>query len=276
MEAAGSGSFGRGLGAGSLGFRRGAGWSGVGQAEVCAGERGGGPIGLGRAACRQFGGGRLPGLERLERAQAAGELGERRAAVAQERREGAGAVAVAGQDAAEIGLAALVGEQLGLDPVGAREAPGGDRDALREHGLERAGGRQLLEQGRLEGPEPGAVLVRQHDEPQRPQAVLERILRRARLALGRPRPARHGAIAAAGLGARSARGDGRAERGADTGHGGFPRWLVNGRGRTEEREPERSFYAVIGIMSIAAVEPRLRCRALLARPHGGSHQRCGW
>jgi hypothetical protein len=131
---------------------------------------------LARPGCRELGRGRLPGLERLERAQAAGELGERRAAVAQERREGARAVAVAGQDAAEIGLAALVGEQLGLDPVGARETPGGDRDALREHRLERAGRRQIREQGRLERAEPGAVLVRQQDEALRAEALLLRTL----------------------------------------------------------------------------------------------------
>jgi len=69
--------------------------------------------------CRQLDDGRRLGLERLERAQAARELGQRRAAVAQQRGEGAGAVAVAGQDQAEIGLAALVGEHL-RSPCGSR------------------------------------------------------------------------------------------------------------------------------------------------------------
>jgi hypothetical protein len=81
-----------------------------------------------------------------------------------------------------------------------RQAPGGGRDAAREQALQGACRRQLLDQRRLELTKLGAVLVRQHDVLLCAQAVLERILRRARLALGRRRPARLGAVFAAGLG----------------------------------------------------------------------------
>ena len=68
----------------------------------------------------------------------------------------------------------------------AREPPGGDRDAARQHHLERADRRELLDQRGLEGSELVSVLLRQHDVLLRAQAVLEGILRRARLAGGGP------------------------------------------------------------------------------------------
>ena len=58
---------------------------------------------------------------------------------------------------------AVLGEELDLEPLGALEAPGGGDDAPREHGLERALRRQILEQHRLECFERSGVLTRQHD-----------------------------------------------------------------------------------------------------------------
>jgi hypothetical protein len=99
---------------------------------------------------------RLLGLERLERLERAPELGHRRAAVALGRsapttKVGAGsrptsqtiACQILGlnprtPDQGEAETAARVTtlrEQLGLHAIGAREAPGGDRDPPREHGL---------------------------------------------------------------------------------------------------------------------------------------------
>ena len=58
------------------------------------------------------------------------------------------------------------------------------RDAAREHELERAHGRQLLDQRRLERLKRDAILVGQHDVSQGAHAMPQGILRRARLALG--------------------------------------------------------------------------------------------
>src|SRR5918996_3002369 len=74
----------------------------------------------------------LLGLERLERAQRAPELGHRRAAIAQQRLERPRPVAVADQgepDPAARDVTLL--EQLRLDAIRAREPPGGDRDPAR-------------------------------------------------------------------------------------------------------------------------------------------------
>ena len=66
---------------------------------------------------------------------------------------------------------------------GALQAPGGDRDAAREQGLQDAYRRQLRDDRRLERRERGGVLLRQQHVLLRPHAVLQGILRRARLAL---------------------------------------------------------------------------------------------
>ena len=79
---------------------------------------------------------------------------ERRAGVAQERVEGARVVAVADQREPEVATAEramhLACEQLGLDALGALEPPGGPRDAASQQALERAFGRQLVHERRLE------------------------------------------------------------------------------------------------------------------------------
>ena len=169
---------------------------------------------------------RLLGLERLERAQRAPELGHRRAAIAQQRLERARAVAIPDQGEPEAAARdpALL-EQLGFDAVRPRETPRGDRDAAREHGLQRADRRQLRDQRRLEIGELGGILVRQHEMLLRAHAVLERILRRPGLAFVRLRPARLRAVLAARLGARIA--DGTAARGAAPAldMAGIPCWV---------------------------------------------------
>jgi hypothetical protein len=130
------------------------------------------------------------GLERLERLERAPELGHRGAAIAQERLERARAVAVADQREAWAGVAiAALLEQLDLQAIGARETPRGKRDPTREHGLQRTDGRQLVDHGRLECSELGGVLLRQHYELLRAQAVLQCIPRRSGLAFFGPRPA---------------------------------------------------------------------------------------
>jgi hypothetical protein len=83
------------------------------------------------------------------------------------RRNGVGApfpnpAAKQGEPQAAVGAAPLF-EQFRFNAVGARETPGGDRDAPREHGLEHADRRQLRDHGRLERGELGGVLVRQHE-----------------------------------------------------------------------------------------------------------------
>jgi hypothetical protein len=151
----------------------------------------------------------LLGLERLEEPQRAPQLGERRAAIAQQGVERPRAVAVADQRKPEVALAVgMALEQLGLDPLGALEPPGGAGDARGEHGLERALRRQLLEQRRLERFKLGGTLARQHDVLLRAQAVLEGVLRRARLAFRRLGSARFRTVPAAGLGARAGQAKG--------------------------------------------------------------------
>ena len=80
----------------------------------------------------------------------------------------------------------------------APRAPGGGDDARRELGLERTGGCQLGPRRGLEGAVLGRVLVGEQDLPARAQAVLEGVARGARPAGRGLRPARAGAVAAAG------------------------------------------------------------------------------
>jgi hypothetical protein len=115
----------------------------------------------------------LPGLERLERAERPHELGHGGAAVAQQRLEAAGAVAVADQrDAGATVAPASLGEHLDLHAIGAGKPPSGDRDAPREHRLERAEGCELIEERRLEHGELHGILVRQYDMHLRAHPVL--------------------------------------------------------------------------------------------------------
>ena len=169
--------------------------------------------------------GRRLGLERLQRLERAPELGHGGAAVAQERLEAAGAVAVADQRHADPGvLPAPLLEQLDLHAIGARQTPGGDRDPARQHELQGTFRRQLIQQRRLERLKLDGILVRQHDVLQGAHAVLQRILRRPGLALLGLRPARLRAVLTARLGAGIGYGNGRAQRGAILRHGGIP-WL---------------------------------------------------
>ena len=88
---------------------------------------------------------RLLGLERLQRLERAPELGHRGAAVAQERLEAAGAVAIPDQGHADPGvLPAPLLEQLDFHAIGARQPPGGDREPAREHELKGTFRRQLI------------------------------------------------------------------------------------------------------------------------------------
>jgi hypothetical protein len=134
---------------------------------------------------------------------------------------------------------------------------------------------ELLDHGGLEVGELVSILLRQRHVLLRAQAVLERIMRRTRLALFGFRPARLCAVLAARLGAGMADGNGRARPGACTGHGGIPlagesrSWFVRGAGRREEwtRRPAQPglLYAIVGILSR---EPRRP--AFLARRRGYS------
>jgi hypothetical protein len=101
----------------------------------------------------------------------------------------------------------VLGEQLGLEPLGAGKTPDGGHDPLRERGLERAYGRQLLDQRCLERGKLGRILAQQHHVLLRAKPVLERVLRRARLAFGRLGAARLGAVATARRGARGREAD---------------------------------------------------------------------
>jgi hypothetical protein len=167
---------------------------------------------------------RLLGLERLEGAQRAPELGERAAAIAQERVEAARAVAVADQGQTEAAAdKAVLGEQLPLKPLGPLEPPGGGDDPAREHGLERARGCQFCEQRGLERGECGGALARQHDALLRAKTVLKGVLCRAGLAVWGFRATRFRAIAATGCGTGGAQ-EGR-RGGGHRGHGGVP-WRV--------------------------------------------------
>jgi hypothetical protein len=161
--------------------------------------------------------GRL-GLERLERAQRAPQLGHGGTPVAQQRVERARAIAVTHQrqpepaQAALVALVALValgpqGEQFPLDPVGPLEPPGGDHQAPGQKALQRADRREIVRQRVGHGLERCGILVVQQDELFGAQAVPERVLCRARLALRRFGPARLGAIAPARFGARGRKGD---------------------------------------------------------------------
>jgi hypothetical protein len=85
--------------------------------------------------------------------------------------------------------------------------------------VDASGARQLLDDSPVESCELGGILVRQQDELLRAQAVLQRILRRARPAFGRLRPARPRAVLAARLNASMADLDGRARDRAGTRHG---------------------------------------------------------
>jgi hypothetical protein len=122
---------------------------------------------------------RIPfGLERLERAQRAPKLGERAAAIAQERVEAARTVAVADHRVAEIGVVvgipleqlSLLAAGLGRGPqprsggqaLGALQPPDRGDDPLRERVLQRAHRRQFLHQRRLECFKLGSALPRQH------------------------------------------------------------------------------------------------------------------
>jgi hypothetical protein len=147
-------------------------------------------------------------------------------------------------------------EHLGFKAIRARQPPRGDRDPVREHELQRAHRRQLVHERLLEGAERDGILVRQHDVHRGAHAVLDGVQARARLALRALRPARFRAVPAAGLGTRMGHrgcgapwrtggGNGRARRGANTGHDGIP-WLgdagrCNGRpdGRPESRQLSR-------------------------------------
>jgi hypothetical protein len=182
--------------------------------------------------------GRL-GLERLERAQRAPQLGHGGTPVAQQRVERARAIAVAHQGKAEPAPAALAalglqGEQLALDPIGALEPPGGDHQAPRQQGLQRADRREIVRQRVGHGLERTGVLVVQQDELFGAQAVLERVLGGARLALRRFGPARLGAIAPARFGARGRKGDV---------HGVF----LGCAARSPDDRPATSVYCTIGI-----------------------------
>ncbi len=185
---AGDGRFGQQVGHEALGFVRSAA-IGVRAARCRSGRlrahrRRRGKLGDGQLR-REIGARRLLehvrrlGLERLQRLERAPELGHGGAAVAQERLEAAGAVAIADQGHADAGvLPAPLLEQLDLHAIGPRQTPGGDRDPARQHELQRAFRRQLIQQRRLERLELDGILVRQHDVVQGAHAVPERILRR--------------------------------------------------------------------------------------------------
>jgi hypothetical protein len=89
------------------------------------------------------------------------------------------AVAVAGQRQPEIVLATHAElEQLGLDPVGALEPPGGAHDPRDQEGLQHALRRQLAHKRRLE--RLVVLLLLGADQiVVGAQAVLQRVLRRA-------------------------------------------------------------------------------------------------
>jgi hypothetical protein len=64
-------------------------------------------------------------------------------------------------------------EQLDLHAIGPRQAPGGDRNPARQHDLERAFRRQLIQQRRLQRLKLDGILVREHDVVQGAHAVPE-------------------------------------------------------------------------------------------------------
>jgi hypothetical protein len=131
---------------------------------------------MSRRPCRPLDGGSRFGLKRLQGPQRPPELGLRGAAIAQQRLERSGAVAVADQrepDAAVRDRSQTLREQIDLDPLRPLEAPGGARDPTDHDALQDALGRQLRDQRRLERCEPGGVLVRQHHVLRCAQPVLQ-------------------------------------------------------------------------------------------------------
>ena len=195
----------------------------------------------------------LFGLERLERLERAPELGHDGAAVAHQRVEAAGGVAVADQGEPGIGvLVAAELEHFGLQPIGALQAPGGDRDAAREQGLQDADRRQLREDGGLERRERRGVFLRQqhvlvrcmpclgHFAPSAPCRLANSGRATSRRSCDWPRHVHRSA------GLRRARraggGNGRARRGAIIRHGGISLvvgedrgWLARARGCGQPR-----------------------------------------
>ena len=139
------------------------------------------------------------------------------APVAHQGREDARRAAVPDQHAAGALERAIAREQPELEAIGAGEPPGGGDQPMDEQRLQRALGAKLLEQRALERLELGAAVVRQQDVLFGREAVLQGVLRRARLALGGPRPARFGAVGAARLSAGAAVAKG--------GAGAPPAWL---------------------------------------------------
>jgi hypothetical protein len=146
------------------------------------------------------------GLQRLEEPQGAPKLGERRAAIAQERVERARAVAIADQGKPEVAVVEqalhFARKKLGLDALGSLEPPGGAGDARGKQALQGPLWGQFLDQRGLERREFPRALVANDHELLGAKAVLEGVLRRARLAFGGFGPARFGAVATARRGAR--------------------------------------------------------------------------
>ena len=173
---------------------------------------------------------RLLGLERLERAERAPELGHRRAAVAQASRSSSCRC----RRGSGRGRPRRCQRRSANSSTSMRSARANRQAAT---ATRRASticnapmGASSATSAASKGGELKRILVRQHDEFLRAHAVLERILRRARLAFGGVRPARLCAVLPAGFGAGIADGDGRATRGACTGHRGGDPWLERADG----------------------------------------------
>ena len=158
------------------------------------------------------------GLQRFEGIEGAEQLGQRRAAVAHQRVERAGA-AVPHQPEAECCLRApteqpgplqMAIEHGGLEAIDAAGAPGGDDDARDQIGLQGALGRKLLVQRGLEGAERRGILVDEQHHAPRAKAVLGGVAGNAGPAGGGVGSARLRAVAPAG----------RRPRGGDFWHGG--------------------------------------------------------
>jgi hypothetical protein len=100
------------------------------------------------------------GLERLQRLERTPELGPRRAAIAKQRRKGAGTVALPDQGKTEVAITpALLLEHLRLHAVGTLEAPGGCGDAPGKQRLQGAFGRELGQESLLVRLVPGSILM---------------------------------------------------------------------------------------------------------------------
>ena len=157
--------------------------------------------------------GRMLGLERLEQAQRAPELRQRRAAIAQQRLKRPGAIAVANQGEAGAALRDLtLFEQLDLDAIRPREPPGGNRDPPREARSGALRPAPAPRPARLRARANSArILVRQHEVLLRAHAVFQRVLRGARLAIEGFRAARlRRRCFRLGLGAGAGNGNSRA------------------------------------------------------------------